>query len=76
MSACIVLGGASGIVLGGFPIEGIPGPDRKAMILSSDNVKAVYSNGTLEPIEDNNMMIFVEGISAGLRLYYSILNEG
>jgi uncharacterized protein len=54
------------IVLGGFPMEGIPGPDRKAMILSSDNIKAAYSDGTLQPIEDNNIMIFVEGISAGL----------
>ena len=54
------------IVLGGFPVEGILRPDRKTMILSSGNIKAAYVDGALEPIEDNNSMIFVEGISVGL----------
>jgi uncharacterized protein len=54
------------IVLGGFPVEGIPGPDRKTLILSTHNIKAAYADGEVQPIEDRNTLVFVEGISAGL----------
>jgi predicted ATP-grasp superfamily ATP-dependent carboligase len=45
------------IVLGGFPVEGIPGPDRKTLILSTDNIKAAYADDEVQPIEDNNSLV-------------------
>jgi uncharacterized protein len=56
------------IVLGGLAIDGIPSPDRKTLILSSGNVKVAYMDGGSQRIKesDNNFMIFMEGISAGL----------
>lgn len=58
------------IVLDGFPREGVPQPDRKALVLSSD-MKAAYANGGFQLLGDddshsNNFMVFVEGISGGL----------
>ncbi|MGC2427159.1 MAG: PAC2 family protein [Nitrososphaeraceae archaeon] len=57
------------ILLDGFPVEGIPGPDRKTLALSSD-VKAAYNDGGLQPIgddddSDSKFMAFVEGTSGG-----------
>lgn len=56
------------ILLDGFPVEGIPGPDRKTVVLSSD-VKAAYNDGGLQFIDDDSsdshFMAFVEGISGG-----------
>lgn len=56
------------IVLGGLGVDGIPSPDRKTLILSSGNIKAAYTVDGSQPVEENenNFMVFMEGISAGL----------
>ncbi len=56
------------IVLGGLGVDGIPSPDRKTLILSSGNTKAAYTVDGSQPVEENenNFMVFMEGISAGL----------
>ena len=55
------------IVLNAFPLENIPGPDRKVLILSSDS-KATYGDGfrVFSDGNDKNFTAFVGGISGGL----------
>ena len=55
------------IVLDAFPLENIPGPNRKVLVLSSDS-KAANADGFhfSSDLHDKNFTAFVGGISGGL----------